>query len=227
MKNHHPVPIYGEGPARSFVVCILIASTLLAVHFLAERNRFTGRAGNGLADFPVEIGGWKNPKDFPLGRNVVDTLKVDEYVNRDYYNGGKDAISLYIGYYRSHKNFVEIHTPENCQANSGWSVLSKEKKSVRLGGSGEKEFLRYMEAVYAKNGKRYLMIYFYKVGGEATTSFFRYRYLVVRNSLLENRSDAMFVRVMFRVEERDPSRTIGLAERFTGEVAKILFRSEA
>lgn len=206
----------------SLLLAILITAFSLRSYYSyhVEKNGIAGRA---LSNFPTRFEEWTCLEDSLLDPVVTDTLKVDEYLNRKY-TDGNHSVYLYVGYYHSHKKFVEIHTPENCQLNSGWELVTKKEKSLKHDAVGNGN-IRIMEEIYKKNGKKYLLSYFYKLLDETTTGFFTYKYLVIRNSILRNRSDAAFVRVMLPVDERGVEHTEKISDEFIRDMGRVLFRT--
>ena len=175
-----------------------------------------------LRNFPSEIMEWKGGPDNDFVDTVINTLKVDEYINRDYVKNDR-FISLYIGYYRTHNNFVEIHTPENCQENAGWNILDKKYKAILINDIPGIKKIHFIEATYGKNGRKHLMLYFYKLIDETTSSFFMYKFMVVRNSIFRNRTDAAFIRIILPINDKNTSESILLGEQFLRDIAPALF----
>jgi EpsI family protein len=175
-----------------------------------------------LRNFPSNIKEWKGGPDNDFTDTVINTLKVDEYVNRDYFKDNM-VVSLYIGYYHSHQNFVEIHTPENCQENAGWNVFDKKLKTIHVKDISGNKSMQFIEATYGKNSRKYLMLYFYKLIDETTTSFFKYKFMLVRNSIIRNRTDAAFIRIILPVNDNNPSESILLGEQFLRDILPTLF----
>lgn len=200
---------------------LLVAFGILSKYYDARRGQ--GHYVGISARFPKELGGWIRSDDFLLSEDVVNTLKVDEYMNSSFMKGRKQ-ISLYIGYYHSHREFAEIHTPENCQANAGWEILRKRDRVVNWGGSPGQRKIHFVEAVYEKDTERYIMIYFYKLMDCTTTNFFMYKLRIVLNSILENRSDASFVRIIVPISSGDEEEAIGTAEQFLADLIPVIFR---
>ena len=119
-----------------YVALILLVLTGIYMNYLMFDEIIN--PGNPLGDFPQRIGEWENTGNHSLGTDVLDILKVDDYILRDYKNPDGVISSLYIGYYQSHRRSAEIHTPENCQAGGGWVVLSEKKKTIDVSGRGVK-----------------------------------------------------------------------------------------
>lgn len=207
---------------RQYIATIsLLVFTLVSVQYFSNRTKHHVSHGRPLQYFPGHIAGWEKRSDFKFDDSIVDILKVDEYINR-VYSKDNHHITLYIGNYHSHRKFVEIHTPENCQANSGWNLLEKKEKIISGDRNLKGNRIRFMEELYSKDGKKYLLAYFYKLIDETTTSFFAYKITVIRNSILKNRSDAQFIRVLLPLDESNPSESVQILERFVSDLYPVL-----
>jgi EpsI family protein len=122
--------------------------------------------------FPLELGSrgsdggtqWRGHEQ-PLEKDVLETLRVDDYMMRQYVPfGDKDkrqkekgksaeltspdasrftlhasALWLYVGYYKSQRTGVTYHSPLNCLPGSGWSIMSRDvvPLTVNHGGRGQ------------------------------------------------------------------------------------------
>jgi EpsI family protein len=169
-----------------------------------------------LEDFPKEIAGWKMASNHILRTDILDILRVDDYLMRDYRNSDGTELSLYIGYYKTHRRSAEIHTPEHCQAGGGWEILSEKKRTIQLSG-GEKK-IHFIESVYEKDKEKMIFIYWYYVNGRYITNFFRYKLYVILNSLINHRSDASFIRIAVPVSLDQINGAIETGEKFLIDV---------
>jgi len=211
-----------KGTFRYVIALLSLVLTFGFARFYTYKFQHDIPHNNSLRNFPRQIKEWKGGPDNDFGDMVINALKVDEYINRDYIKDNR-VISLYIGYYHTHKNFVEIHTPENCQENAGWNVLNKKIKTIEIKNISGTNKVQFVEATYEKNGRKHLMLYFYKLIDETTTSFFKYKYMVVRNSIFRNRTDAAFIRIILPVNVKNTAESIMLGEQFLRDVTPVLF----
>ena len=175
-----------------------------------------------LKDFPRIIKNWKTYRDIELSREVIETLKVDDYIFRDFHNGNK-KVTLYIGYYKSHRKFGEIHTPEHCQVGGGWEVVRERKKYIEMPGSDKK--IKFIEAVYKKDNEKRVFIFWYQLPDRYVTNFFSYKIHVVLNSLFKHRSDAAFIRITTTVLDNNIEDALLRAEDFLIKIAPVISRT--
>lgn len=199
---------------------LLVLCSGVAGKYLLKSEKGSNRAV--LMQFPSNIGAWQKINEQKFEKKVLETLRVDEYVARDY-RKGTNLISVYIGYYHDHKKFAEIHTPENCQANAGWELLSRTERIIRTGAARRSHDVHFAQELFGRNGAKYVFFYFYKIMNDTTTSFFAYKLKVIENSILRRRSDAAFVRVIVPVMDNDQAAAIRTGEEFLQDLAAVIF----
>jgi len=219
-KEHDRKVVRNGGRARYAVVLILIVLTTLYVRYLrGEEIALPEKVFQG---FPREIGEWKGVADFSFSDEVINILKVSDCLGRTYGKRSRN-VSLYIGYYNTHRKFAEIHTPENCLVGGGWEINSQKIRKLDL-GEGRGKTISFMEAVYEKDRTKELFLYWYWVNGKHVTNFFHYKLNVIMNSILKNRSDAAFIRISVPVINDDFSEAATVGESFLLEILPVLSR---
>lgn len=201
-----------------FITIVLVVMAGLYIkYFMFEEIVPDGRS---LSEFPGVVGVWENTARHQLADDVLDILKVDEYVLRDFRNNDGSIASLYIGYYKTHRKSVEIHTPEHCQVGGGWEILSKKERKVDIPGIEGK--MMYIEAVYEKDQEKRVFLYWYYINGKYITDFFKYKISIIMNSLFYHRSDASFIRITVPVKNEDVNSAIRSGESFLKEAVPVI-----
>lgn len=200
---------------RFYIILTLIILTGIYTKFLIYEEVITDQ--KPLKEFPQKIGQWKYLNDYKFKDEIIQILKVDDYLQRDFINNGK-IVSLYIGYYKTHRKFAEIHTPENCQAGGGWVILNEKKRQLNI--NGEKIYL--IEALYEKDQRKEIFYYWYKVGNNYITNFFKYKIFIIKNSLLNHKSNAAFFRISVHVSNNNLKEARETGESFLKEIIPIL-----
>jgi EpsI family protein len=173
-----------------------------------------------LKGFPHVLGTWENIGNYNLGNGLLDILKVDDYIMGNYRNEHGLAASLYIGYYQTHRRFAEIHTPEHCQAGGGWEILNSKDRNIEIPSSSEQ--INFVEAVYQKDREKMLFLYWYYINGKYITNFFKYKFSIIKNSLLYHRSDASFVRITVPIKNDDVESAVSTGEQFLKDVVPVI-----
>lgn len=198
------------------IIVILIAGIYMKYFMIAEITL----ERKSLESFPQEVAEWKMAGRHDLALDILDTLKVDDYLMRDYRDKNGSILSLYIGYYMTHRRSAEIHTPENCQAGGGWEILNEKKKNMMLADGRGK--INFIEAVYEKDKEKMIFIYWYNVNGKFITNFFEYKLSVIVNSLVNHRSDASFIRIAIPVSQDQINDAIMTGEKFLMDAVPVI-----
>ncbi len=199
------------------VLALMILTGIYTKYFIFEE----AVSANVLKNFPQRIGEWQGLADHKFDDKVIKILKLDDYLNRDFFDGEK-VVSLYIGYYKTHRNFAEIHTPEHCQAGGGWEILKERKRELNIDGAGKK--INFIEAVYEKNKEKQVFLYWYQINGKSITNFFLYKLSVIIKSIIYHRSDAAFVRISVPVVNDDVDEALRSGERFLKDFVPVINR---
>jgi EpsI family protein len=124
-------------------------------------------ARTDFSTFPQSLGDWTcyAPEDLPP--EVINNLKVTDYVSCGFVSKQTNATAhLYIGYHerqtrdRESGKAAVIHPPEHCLPGSGWDVIDSSIVPIDVGSGGEaKRF------VIAKGNQRALVYFWYHSRG--------------------------------------------------------------
>ncbi|MGB3209928.1 MAG: exosortase C-terminal domain/associated protein EpsI [Desulforhopalus sp.] len=79
----------------------------------------------------TEIGGWKAGPHISYGKEVVEGLALDDYLNRVFVKADK-SVSLYIGYYLTAGKVGAAHDPLVCFPGQGWRVTERDRGKLEI-----------------------------------------------------------------------------------------------
>lgn len=178
---------------RILLLSVILLIFAIYINFFQIQKEISLK--NPLHEFPLYWKGWVG-KDSYFDEEILDKLKVDEYIMREYSNG-KDRFSLYIGYYKKQTENSQIHSPKHCLPGSGWYKISQQVRSLMIGG----EKINFVEAVYAKTDYKEMFIYWYKMKDKFITNEYILKLYMILNSLKYRRNDAAFVRISSPVQD--------------------------
>ncbi|MGD2064736.1 MAG: EpsI family protein [Nitrospirota bacterium] len=165
-----------------------------------------------LAEFPVRLGDWTGT-DQRWEDYVYEQLKVSDSLLRHYRNPAGDNLYLYVGYYASQREGMQIHSPRHCLPGGGWApVWSRgvEVRDPRLPGGG----FTAREALYGKGRAQTLFLYWYQMGPRFTTNEYALKLFMVEHALRYHRTDAAFVRLSMGVGEAGPEVASAMLSEF-------------
>jgi len=114
-----------------------LAAALLLGALLVLQFRSTGEAvpiRRSFDTFPSQIATWQARESNNLDLEIVNLLKVNDYVMRRYANRDGRTLWLYIGYWSTQRKGAQIHSPRNCLPGGGWEPIEASRLVVPLPG---------------------------------------------------------------------------------------------
>jgi len=190
----------GHVPGPRFWVA---AAVLVAVIF-----GITGRGGQDaspparpFAEFPMRIGPWTGLPQY-LEKDVLDQLKLSQYVMADYQGPDRALVNLYVAYYRSQRKGEAIHSPESCLPGTGWSV--EEAGVVDLAETGGKP-QRVNRSLASKGATRILTWFWFAQHGRKLTSLPELKLSTFYGAITRHRTDGALVRLSTALGPHEPA----------------------
>ena len=174
---------------------LVISSVLLLATLLTVQLRSTGAAINlskPLEAFPKRIGDWRGQADTVLEPDILDILKVSDYLMRRYADPEGRSVWLYVGYWATQRKGAQIHSPKNCLPGSGWEPVEASRIAIAVPGEGPITVNRYL---VQKERDVQVVLYWYHSQGEVIPGELAAKIAMVRNSVLRNRTDGALIRV--------------------------------
>jgi len=144
-------------------------------------------------DFPLQIEQWSG-RQLELETRVLEVLRVDDYVLRQYQDGQGLPLELYIGYYKSQRQGATYHSPKHCLPGSGWAFLHTGTVDLRVAqhpGSS----VEINKFIIQKGLDKQLVLYWYQDRGRIITSEYWAKVYMVWDAIRRNRTDGAFVRI--------------------------------
>lgn len=148
------------------------------------------------SEFPNELDGWQCAKRDVLPREVLDNLKLTDYVSCNFSRADVAVpVHLYVGYHQRQTRdpntgeVSAIHPPEHCLPGSGWDVVDARVVPIDLGVPGEaKRF------VIAKGSQRALVYFWYQSNGRVVARSHHKILWMFLDRTLKHRTDGSLVR---------------------------------
>jgi EpsI family protein len=182
--------------ARVIVSCALLAATLLVLQFRSAGEAIPLR--KSLDTFPSAVGDWRVRNAASLEPEIVNLLKVNDYVMQRYVDGGGRMLWLYIAYWATQRKGGEIHSPQNCLPGSGWEPVEASKLVIPLGAAAPPITVnRYL---IQKEGNRQVVLYWYHSQGKDVAGEVQAKVAMVWNAFLNNRTDGALIRISTPVQ---------------------------
>jgi EpsI family protein len=207
-----------EVGSRYWLAVTLLSTALLISPLLPGGEK--APTSKPLALFPPVIGSWQG-RDVPLEPRIVESLALDDHLNRLYESNSGEELILYVGYYRSQRSGAAIHSPKNCLPGAGWQPISSGHVYLTM-PDGERAPVNLYQV--QKGINRQIVLYWYQSHGRIIASEYWAKFYMVWDAIRFNRSDAALVRII-APDNRDGStacRAIAFAERTLGPLGNLI-----
>jgi EpsI family protein len=177
-------------------VFILFGALLVAAAVVARADRYEVVAPRApLAQFPMRIADWQGVQQEGFTKDVLDVLKLDDYLTRAYIAPDRSVVGLYIGFWQSQRQGETIHSPLNCLPGGGWEPTSQ--SIVPIGDRTPSSGVPTMNRLVIQKGlERQLVLYWYQSHGRMVASEYWSKFYLVTDAVKMNRTDGAIVRVI-------------------------------
>jgi len=180
----------------TFFVRGIVAALLLLGALLVLQLRSTGEAvpvRKEFDTFPAVIGTWQAKASSNLDPEIVNFLKVNDYVMQSYRDTDGHQLWLYVGYWATQRKGAQIHSPQNCLPGNGWEPIEASLLTVVLPAPYSPITVnRYL---IQKEREQQVVLYWYQSQGKAVAGELAAKVDMVRSAILRNRTDGALVRV--------------------------------
>jgi len=150
-----------------------------------------------------DIKGWKRKGLSPLDKNIIEALKLDDYINQNY-TSDFGSIFLYIGHYFTSKNVGAAHDPLVCFPGQGWQLIDKQKGKLDLNHDADKTISYSM--MTAKHGQqKELVVYWFQSYKETSPDTLSQKITTLWEKVLDHGEDNAFVRITTPIGNRSIS----------------------
>ena len=173
---------------------IVLLLDLTAYYALGRRSENVPNV-RPLVDFPSSIGGWVKTKEFPLDQETLDVLKADDTLQRFYVNPQtRQAVWLFIAFFKTQRTGQSPHSPKNCLPGSGWEPLINDRPTVEV--PGEPLPITINRYVVQRGTDKSAVLYWYQSHGRVVANEFAAKFWSVADAMRYNRSDTALVRIV-------------------------------
>jgi EpsI family protein len=162
-------------PLRSrLTIALILVAVGLGGQFLLGRRIAAARAESSsdleqpLTQFPMKLGLW-NGTDIPANPRIIEDIKIDQYLNREYVHPSGERVVLWMSF--SKRSLDQYHYPTVCMEGNGWMEDESGRERIRLCGqvadqTDDEVFVPAMSMVFGKDDKKQLVYYWYYLIGE-------------------------------------------------------------
>lgn len=195
------------------VLRVSISAVLLLTALSVLQLRSSGEAvpiRKSLDLFPADLGQWQGRPDTALEPQVINQLKVNDYLMRRYVHDSGQSLWLYIGYWATQRKGADFHSPKNCLPAGGWEPVEATRITIDL--SGAYLPITVNRYVIQKDRSMQVVLYWYQTHGRAIAGEVDAKIELVRGAITQNRTDGALVRVSSAVAGSPQATTERLVE---------------
>lgn len=176
---------------RLAVSCALILGVFLLLQFRSAGEAVPIR--KPLDTLPAALGDWEQRQSTLLETEIINYLKVSDYLMRRYTDPTGRSVWLYVGYWSTQRKGADFHSPRNCLPAGGWEPVEASRLTISVPGRGEPITInRYL---IQKDREMQVVLYWYQSQGKVVASEVSAKMEMVRNAIFRNRTDGALVRV--------------------------------
>ncbi len=197
------LPKLSGTPTRPWLaaVAVLMLATVGSVAIAQRTETVAQRAS--LDAFPHHVGDWYG-RGIPLEQEIVDALKMTDYVNVNYAKAGdKMPVNLYAAYYASQRKGEAVHSPRSCIPGGGWRIESVERQAVPDVTRADGQALEVNRVIIAKGPVRQVVYYWFAQRGRNLTNEYLVKWFLFWDGITRNRTDGALVRLVTPVRPNE------------------------
>jgi len=176
---------------RTFTIIIVFLMTTALTSLASYSERI--KPNKSFKEFPMEIGQWQG-KSSRLDQDVYNILGVEDYIMANYWKPAGGSVNLYVGFYQSQKQGDIIHSPKNCMPGAGWNIAKSSVIPIELTKSNKK--IKVIKLLLVKGDQKQVVLYWFQSRGRIIASEYMQKIWLVIDSIIKNRTDGSFVRLI-------------------------------
>ncbi len=154
-----------------------------------------------LAAFPFSLPGFRMVRDIPTPPEILNILKADDTLTREYASQSGIPVLFYIAFFNSQRYGQAPHSPKNCLPGEGWEPVESSTIEVPVAGWPAPILINHF--VVQHGDDKEVTLYWYQSHNRIIAHEFAAKFWLVVDSIRYNRSDSSLVRVIVRVREDD------------------------
>jgi EpsI family protein len=196
---------------RIYFTIALVLMVVTALAMYAPIPVKAHRPRTPLDFLPVTVGEWVGANGAPSDAMPLDP-NVEEQLLRTYQRGA-DVVWLSVGYYSRQREGRRHRAMDLLYPGQGWNNI--ENRALRLSLDSQGNTATINAIIMQRPTRQVVTIYWYQMQSQILSSEFANRWMLLKNSLLRQRSDGAFIRIVSPVNgDRDVSAVLATQVEF-------------
>ena len=154
------------------------------------------------SSFPTSIGGWQGTRG-TLEEAALKTLDLTDYLLVDFVKPQGMPVNFYAAYYESQRKGSSPHSPTVCMPGGGWQIIDLNRRTFP--GTQTKAPFEFNRVVIRKGNQSQLVYYWFEERGRVMADEYQVKWHLLRDALLENRTDGALVRLTTPIVDGEPA----------------------
>jgi exosortase D (VPLPA-CTERM-specific) len=172
-----------------------------ALSLLTPTPQISPPGRTGFDTFPRQFGPWTGRAE-PLPPNILDALKLDDYVMATYTTKDRTPVSFYSAYYETQDATRAVHSPHDCIPGGGWQIEKLEQR--QFPALGNFSTFPINRAIIRYGATRQVVYYWFQERGRHLTNEYVVRWYLFWDALTRQRTDGGLVRFVTPLQPGEP-----------------------
>jgi len=187
--------------SKPLIACFgMIAAAAVLVSSISTRDEIKPERAF-FSSFPTSIGNWQGTRG-TLEEAALKTLDLTDYLLVDFAKPETIPVNFYTAYYESQRKGSSPHSPTVCMPGGGWQIIDLSRRT--FAGTENKAPFEFNRVVIRKGNQSQLVYYWFEERGRVLADEYEVKWYLLRDALLENRTDGALVRVTTPMPEGEP-----------------------
>lgn len=207
---------------KSRIIILIICFLLTGVFLFLRPESKPSIKKQSLNSALGHIKNWQVSNISSLSPEIVNALKLDDYLFQDYSNT-RNTISLYIGYYFSSKKVGAAHDPLVCFPGQGWKLtdISTGKLEIKADNN---HAISYSTMLATMGMEKTFLLYWFQSYDATSSNTFSQKLTLLRAKFLGKGEDNAFVRISVPMGNRSPEECKKIIYSFTQDFYPVFLK---
>jgi len=196
------------------IITVVVIFLLVCVFIYGKPETVRSIKKRSLDQALVTVDGWRAGPHVPYDKAVVESLELDDYLNKTFIKDGA-SVSLYIGYYLTGGKVGAAHDPLVCFPGQGWTVSGRQTGTVQVDLGPDLNVPFSSMLVGKENENNQMILYWFQSYETANANTFLQKLSVLLQKFAGVREDNAFVRLTCSTSKKSEAECLETMKDFT------------